>query len=68
MQKLRKVLANYKTNKKYMSLRGSGKVPDLKSSCSRLKYSMFLVSLSAMINTEERTLTASTCVVVVELT
>ena len=80
--KLTKVVAIYKINKsvlskKQMSLktRGLAKVPYSKSSCSRLifcnqliKYSVFLVSLWAMMKTEERTLTASPCLVVVELT
>ena len=39
------------------------------SFCNQLiKYSMFLVSLWAMINTEERTLIASLCVAFVEVT
>ena len=45
-----------------LNTEGSEKVLYSKSSCSILqliKYSMFLVSLRAMINTEERALTAS---------
>ena len=81
-RKLRKVAAIHKINKlvlskKSMSLktRGSEKVSLSKSSCFRLilcyqliKSSMFLVSLLAVINTEERTLTASPCVAVIQLT
>ena len=51
------------------------KVPYSKSSCSRLifsnqliEYSLFLVLLWVMINTEERTLTALQCVNIVKLT
>ena len=71
-RKLRKVVAIYKTNKlvlskKYMSSknRDPGKVPYLKSSCSRLifcKHSLFLVSLRVVINIEERALTATRCI------
>ena len=66
-----------KSLKKYMSLktRSSEKVPHSNSICSRLifcnqliKYSMFLVSLWAMIKTEERALTLSPWLAVVELT
>ena len=77
---LRKVVAIYQTNKlvlskKYMSLktRSSEKVLYSKTNCSRLifcnqliKYSVFLVSLSAMIKTEDRTVTASPWLAVVE--
>ena len=58
-----------------LKIRGLEKVPDSESSYSRLtfckqliKYSMFLVSLSAIINPEERTLRASLCVAAVEVT
>ena len=81
-KKVKKGSRFYKTNtlvlsKKYASLktRGLKKVPYSKSSFSRLifcnqqiKYSMFLVSLWAIINTKERTLTTSLCITVVELT
>ena len=58
-----------------LKTRSSEKVPHSKSSYSSrhsfsnqlIKYSMFLVSLGAMINTEERTLRASLCVAVVEV-
>ena len=60
-----------------MSLKNRGleKISHSKSSysgiifCNQLiKYSMFLVSFWAIINTEERTLRASLCVTVVEVT
>ena len=57
-----------------LKTRVSENVPYSKGSWSRLiffdqliKYSIFLVSLWIMINTEERTLTVSPCVGVVEL-
>ena len=51
-------------------LKNSEKVPYSKSSFYNqlIKYSLFLVSLWLMINTEERTLTASPCVAVFKLT
>ena len=70
---LRNVVAIYKTDKLFLSknkmttkTRGSEKVPYSKGSCSRfnfcnelIKYSLFLVFLSAMINIEERTFAVS---------
>ena len=71
-RKLRKVVAIYKTNKLVLSKRYiSSKtrdpeiVPYSNSSRSRLifcKYSLFLVSLRAVIHIEERTLIPSPCV------
>ena len=82
LSKLDKVVAIYKTNKQvftkmHMSLktRSSEKKPYSKSSCSRLifcdqliKCSVFLVSFWAAIKTEERTVTVSPLLAVVELT
>ena len=57
-----------------LKARGSEKVPHSKSSYSRfsfcnqlIKYSMFLISLRAMINAEERTIRVSLCVAAVEV-
>ena len=74
--KLRKVVAIYETSKLvlFFKTKGSEKVLYSKSSCFRyifcnqlIKYSLFSVSLWAMINTEERTLIVSPYVAVVEL-
>ena len=76
MTKVKKVSSDLKIklvfSKKDMSLktRGSEKVSHSKSSyCNQLiKYSMFLESLWAMINSEKRTLRASLRVAVLEVT
>ena len=78
-RKLKKVVVikgSSKTNKQTSSFqkvnvfKNSEKVPYSKSSFYNqlIKYSLFLVSLWPMINTEERILTALSCVAVFELT
>ena len=76
--KVKKVSSDLKVKRTSLfqkKTRGSVKLPHSKSSYSRLnfcnqliRYSMFLVSLWAIINTEGRTLRASLCVAVVEVT
>ena len=74
-RKLKQVVAIYKTNKassfqKVDVLKNLEKVPYAKSSFYNqlIKYSLFLVSLWPMINTEKRTLTASPCIAIYEVT